>query len=363
MSPTPIWRLPVGPTTSRRAKAAGSRSADPTNVLSARIGADSDGTSDFDGAPAKLHSSVAGPKLSATDLNLLVVLDALLETKSATRAAKLLSLSQPATSHALARLRTLFDDPLFLRTPRGLTPTPRAEALRPQLRLALDAIKQTLDAAPSFDPATARRVYEVCAEDYASSTLVPSLVAHLAKAAPNVDIFLRLPPDDVRAALEAGALDLAFGSARKGAQVVGIQSEMLYEERFVCLLRREHPLGRKPLTFDRFCTLGHVLVTPQSTSRTSFLDELLAQRGRSRRVAVAVSHFLVAPMVVAQSDLVLTVAERLGRRAARELGLRVAPVPLDIFPFDIVMQWHPRHTHDPGHSFLREAMRVASHKA
>jgi DNA-binding transcriptional LysR family regulator len=298
--------------------------------------------------------------LTAIDLNLLVVLEALLTTRSTTQAARLVSLSQPATSHALARLRGLFGDPLLVRSGRSLVPTPFAAGLRDRVRTALRAVEATFEVPARFDPKTSTRLFEIGSGDYAASVLAPLLSAHVARSAPHIDLFYKPVTVHESEALERGEVELVLAPQSTLEPSAGILVEELFQERFVCLVRDAHPLGRARLTLDRYCRMGHVLVAPGGLTRRGAVDEALSALGRSRRVAVALPHFLVAPQVVARTDFVLTLAERIARSLAPELGLRMLKPPLELEGFDISMHWHKRVDQDPAHAFLRDAVRAAA---
>ncbi len=297
--------------------------------------------------------------LAGVDLNLLVVLDALLAEKHVTRAAARIGLSQSAASHALARLRDLLDDPLLVRGPQGgLVPTARAEALEPALRRALDGLRDVLRGAPSFDPATARRSFRIGAGDYTELVLLPELVARLARDAPGVDLWIVPLPEDPAAALAAGELDLAIGVWTGSSWPAGFYQRALFDEDFRCVLRKGHPATRQKLTLVRYCELDHLLVAPRGTPG-SRVDDILASLGRTRRVVVRVPHFLIAPHVIAASDLVVTIATGLARIYAEPLGLALLPTPFDMPGFTVSMAWHERAHADPGHKWLREQLYAA----
>jgi DNA-binding transcriptional LysR family regulator len=297
--------------------------------------------------------------LSAVDLNLLVVVEALLNTRSTTEAARQLSLSQPATSHALSRLRELFRDPLLVRSGRALVPTPFAEALHARVRVALDAVRATLVEDSRFDPNSSQRTFAIGTDDYTSSVIAPALCAHVQERAPGIDIFFKSLAVSAAEALERGEIELELSPHYTVGNSRSVRAEQLFQERFVCLVRSDHPLKRSRLTLDRFCELGHVLIAPRGETRRGVVDGALNKLGRKRRVSVTVPHFLVAPLVVARTDLVLTIAERVARRAAPQLGLRIVKAPLELPGFDVSMHWHVRHEGDAAHGFLRDCVRAA----
>lgn len=293
--------------------------------------------------------------LAAVDLNLAVVLHALLTERSVSRAARSLGLSQSATSHALARLRTLLDDPLVVRTASGLAPTPRADAMAQQVASALASLEQAMLAAPSFDPATARRTFHVGAADYAEFVLLPPLLARIAHEAPEVDLWIRPLHEDISAQLRRGDLDVAINLVRPDEHAAGIRNQKLFDERFVAMVRKGHPLSRKRLTIERYVAAHHAFIAPRGRPG-GVVDDALAAMGLQRRVALAIPHFLVAPHVIARTDLVLTVAERIAEAFASLLPLTILTPPLALPGFTMSMLWHERSEHDPGQAWLRSRL-------
>jgi DNA-binding transcriptional LysR family regulator len=304
-------------------------------------------------------SRVAAPPIAPArgrqlDLNLLVALDALLVEGNVTRAAERLGLSQPAMSHALNRLRVLLDDPILVRTPRGMVPTPRAEELAPAIHAALDDIDRALRGRPPFDPSTARRAFTIAAVDLSELTILPPLLARIAEDAPGIDLLVRpLRLDTIEEELESGLVDVAF-VVLNADDDLGALRQRLFHESFVCVVRADHPTVGEALTIEEFVALDHALVGPRGR-RGGFVDSELARLGLTRRVALMVPHFLVAPMVVAKSDLILTLPERIARAFAAILPLRIVPTPapLTLAGFDVSQIWHERQSLDPAHAWLR----------
>lgn len=295
-------------------------------------------------------------QLSAIDLNLLVVLDALLASRSLGDAAKRVGLSQSATSHALARLRDTLSDPLFVREGRRLVPTARALALRAPLRRALSTLETSLGGADPFDARTATRTFRIATADYGALVVLPSLYPRVAAEAPAVDLFVVSDGGDT-GALASGEVDLAIVPQRSGiVPPGGVRQRVLFEERFVCVVRRRHPiLTKKKIDLASWLALPHALVAPGGT-RNGIVDEALRARGLSRRIALAVPHFLVAPHVVATSDLVLTLAERVARTYASHKGLRTFRPPLPLDRFRIAVARHERLDGDPGLDWLERTI-------
>lgn len=295
-------------------------------------------------------------RLAGIDLNLLTSLDAVLETHNLTVAARKLGLTQPAVSHALKRLRELLGDPLLIRTKRGMTPTPRALELRPAVRAALDAAAVVLQAAPPFDPATSQRAFTVALPDQTAFQLLPPLANELA-AAPGIRIDVR-PLQHDRLAEELGRdLDLAISVFRDVP--AGVRDQRLFDEEFVCVMRKGSPATRGTFDLARYLACRHVMIAPRGLIGSP-LDDLLAKRGHARDLAMLVPHFLVAPHVVASTDLVWTAPQRLARAFAEQLPLTLREVPFKVPGFTLRMRWHMRLDRDPGVTWLRQTLeRVA----
>jgi len=293
-------------------------------------------------------------RLAGIDLNLLTSLDALLDEKNVTRAARRLGVSQPAVSHNLRRLRELLGDPLLVRTSAGMQATPRAIELRPAVRAVLEAAEAVLQAAPAFDPARAARTFVLAMGDQAAFQLLPPLIERIAAVAPGITLQLRPPPPDTTAALTEGAIELAVGVY--GDSPAGIQHELLWVEHFACVIRRHGPGTRGPLDLARYVARPHLLVAPRGLPG-SVVDELLARAGHQRRIALVVPQFLVAPEIIATSDLVWTAPAGLAHALAERYPLAIRPPPLDIPRFRITMRWHLRLDRDPGLAWLRAQLR------
>jgi DNA-binding transcriptional LysR family regulator len=288
-------------------------------------------------------------RLAGIDLNLLTSLDALLATQSVTRAARALGRTQPAVSHALRRLRELLGDELLVRTPGGMQPTPRAQELRPAVRAAIEAAEVVLQEAPVFDPARAERSFALAMADQMSFLVLPPLIARLTREAPGVRIDQRpssllAPGDDV---------DLAIGVFRD--QPATTREEPLFREEFACVIRRGSPAARGPFDLQRHLALPHLLVAPRGLPGSP-LDDALARAGQRRRVVLTVPHFLVAPHVIATTDLVWTAPVRLARAFAH-LPLAVREPPFRVDGFTVAMRWHVRLDRDPGLRWLRGVLR------
>ena len=291
-------------------------------------------------------------RLHELDLNLLFALDALLEEGSVTKAARRVGITQPAMSNALKRLRLALGDELLVRAGSGMVPTPRAVELAGPLREALGTLQRALDSDAQFDPETATRSFRIASTDYAELVLLPELAARLRDRAPSVDLFVRALEGEVpRNDLESGDLDLAVGVFPDPP--AGHVQQGLFRDRFVCVVREDHPrVPRGGLDLETYCRLEHILIAPRGEG-PGIVDNSLARQGRARRIAVRVPHFLVAPLLVAKSDMVLTLASRVACQMAPVLGLRILQPPLELPTFTIRQIWHGRYRHDPAHRFLR----------
>jgi DNA-binding transcriptional LysR family regulator len=286
------------------------------------------------------------------DLNLLVALDTLLEEQNVTRAARRLALTQPTVSAMLARLRKLFGDPLFVRTQRGISPTPRAAALAPTLRQWLIEA-QAFVTDERFNASTAELTFTLSANDYIQSTLIVPFVQRLRRAAPGVRLAVRSPQfADVTTMLANGELDLCITSTPE-VPSVELPSRLLYHERYIGVVRREHPL-RSKVTLEQFCNHPHVVVSPTEGRFIGPTDQALAQMGRRRRVVLSVSGFLILSEILKTDDLIAVVPERV--LAGRMTGLRAFTPPVAVPGFSVIALWHARLQKDPAHRWMRELL-------
>ena len=294
--------------------------------------------------------------LKDLDLNLLLALDALLGEGHVTRAARVVGLSQSAMSHALARLREKLDDPLLVRTPRGMEPTARARALAAPLRAALLELDRAIAPPVVFDPKRAVHTFHLGLSDYDELIVMRPLLRRLARDAPGLNLVLR--PSSLpqwTGLLARGELDLMLRPAASDDDMAGLYKRVVVKDRFVVVARKGNPHVAGRLTLKRYVDAPHALVAPGGTPR-GLVDDLLAQRGLSRRVALSVPHFLVAPHFIAESDLLLTLAERVAEVYAPMLDLELHPLPLPLPGFSIHAFWHARLQHDPAQRYLRELL-------
>ena len=296
--------------------------------------------------------------LGTFNLNLLLALDALLSERSVTRASARIGITQSAASHALARLRKLTGDELLVRRRDGMVPTLRAEAMRAPLRRALEDIRGTLAPPPAFDPRTARLRAFIGTSDYPELVLFPGVMARLGREAPGVELRVVALRDEPGSDLALGKLDVALMPPLPSEEGTSMRRQQILEERFVCVARREHPLAKKKvLTLSRFAAASHALISPWG-KEGGFVDDALARLGLQRRVTVALPHAMVAPHIIASSDLLLTMPERVARVLAPPLDLVVLEPPPELLltGFTISMLWHERTQSDPARRWLRDVI-------
>ncbi|MVT04658.1 transcriptional regulator [Enterobacter sp. 10-1] len=285
------------------------------------------------------------------DLNLLKTLDALLNERSVTRAAQRLALTQPAVSGMLTRLRDAFNDPLFIRAPHGMIPTLRAQALASPVKQLLTDAEALLQPAV-FEPLNADFTWTIAATDYALKAVIVPFIAALKPLAPGIRVrIIPESPSTLLAQAERGEVDIAL--LTPPSTPPELHGRALYHEEYVCLLRADHPQAGAPLTLDQFCALEHMLVSWEGDSFRGVTDEALAAIGRSRRVGLSVSSFLVLPEILAVSDMIAVVPRRLATVAS---GMLIVPPPLTIPGFTKSMAWHERNHRDPAQQWLRELL-------
>lgn len=295
--------------------------------------------------------------LSAVDLDLLPVLEALLRRRNVTHAASEVGLSQPAVSRALGRLRDLFDDPLLIRSGGGLTLTPKAERLAPQVVAALDGLRG-LFRDEAFDPAQEQRTVRLVASDVHTLLLLPSLMAALSHEAPGVRVQVSAYGPDTITQMQQGRLDLAFalGSTPLPA---GTETLPLGLDRLVLVMRKGHPLVGKSVTAEDYERFPHAAISIFGDGQSE-LDAALAARGLSRRIALTTPHFTAALAAVSQSDLLTTVSEALAQRFADTFGLVCVPSPVAPDPLHLLLVWDRLRGRDPALIWFRERLRAVA---
>lgn len=290
--------------------------------------------------------------IASLDLNLLKMFDALVRERSVTRAGERLGLSQPAASRALARLRRMLGDALVVRGKLGLELTPRGAVLAAPVARLLDDVRGII-APADFDPATASGRITVAAHDHLSITVLSGLIARLERQAPSLSLHIAQPQGDNVRLVEGGGADLALGMFEN---VPGsLHRRGLYVDSHVCVVRRGHPAQQAAFTLATYIAMRHITVTISGMGENA-VDSALSGAGLSRHVAHRVPHFLAAAMLIADSDMVLTLPRRLARLLAEQLPLTLLEVPLQLPSLMPSMLWHERFQGDPAHAWIRQQL-------
>ncbi|CAN7559705.1 LysR family transcriptional regulator [Variovorax sp. LjRoot84] len=291
-------------------------------------------------------------ELRDIDLNLLLVFDRILAEKRVSAVAESLGLSQPAISNALARLRRAFGDELFLRTARGMEPTPFALQLAEPVAYAMGTLHGALNQQTVFDPATSTRSFTLAMTDIGEIYFAPVLMEVLSRAAPGVTIStVRNTAVNLRDAMEAGQVDIAIGLLPQ--LKASIFQRRLFKQRYVCLFSATHALATKPkLTLKDFCAAEHLLVKAAGTGHGQ-VDELMAAQGVARRIRLTVPHFVAIGHILRSTPMIATVPERLAQSIAEPFGLVWRTHPVALPQIAINAFWHARFHRDPGNQWLR----------
>ncbi|MEV0848256.1 LysR family transcriptional regulator [Streptomyces sp. NPDC049954] len=290
---------------------------------------------------------------SSLDLNLLLALDVLLEESSVTGAAERLHLSEPAMSRTLGRIRKALGDPVLVRAGRSMVPTPRALAMRGEVRAVVERARGIFLAREGVDPSSLERTFTVIAADALTAVLGGPLLRRLAGEAPGVRLRFLAETHSDAPVLREGRADLEVGVIDSRSPEVRV--EPLYRDRMVGVVREGHPLLDGRVTARRFAAADH-LISSRRGRLHGPVDAALAELGLSRRVVGSVGTFPASLHLLADSDLV-GLATAGAARLPHRLGLRIFEVPLDLPPLDMALAWHPRHEADPAHRWLRELVR------
>lgn len=290
------------------------------------------------------------------DLNLLKVLHALIETRNVTRAGERIGRSQPAMSNALNRLRAVFDDQLLVRGAGGLQLTPRAESLKEPVGKILESIEECLVSDVDFDPATTKGLYRIATPDYISLSIMPKLMAHLSKTAPDMELHVITQDRDLALdALDKSRVDIALGNFLETKN--SICQEHLFDEDFVCLFRKGHPVFKQDFTIETLLESPHLLVSA-SGERRGIFDDVLERANMKRRISMSVTHFLLAPYLLEDSDMVGVFTRRVSATLLRTFKLEERELPIALDGFEASMAWHLRSDRDPAMSWLRNQIKI-----
>lgn len=292
--------------------------------------------------------------LKDVDLNLLVVFNELHKHGRVSAAAESLGISQPGVSNALSRLRKLLGDELFLRTSRGMVPTPYAESLVQPIADALAALQGTLNARVAFDPARSERAFVIGVNDVGETYFLPRLMRALDQVAPGVTIrTVRTTSIDVRDEMERGRMDLAMGflPGLKG----GFFQRRLFRQPYVCIFRQDHPLARSGVSARQFRAAEHVAIVSEGTGH-GVVDEVIARAGIRRRLRLTVPHFMAVGPVLQATDMIAVVPQRFADCACGPFGLAAAPCPVKIPESVINVFWHARNHREAANQWLRQVV-------
>ena len=287
----------------------------------------------------------------SVDLNLLVAFDAMIEHRSVTRAGEAIGLSQPAMSAAVSRLRITLADPLFVRTGTQMLPTPRAAEIATSVRDVLQTINRSVLAPSTFDPSATDRHFTLVMPDIGETSLLPRILGPLSATAPGARLStISRPPQVTADVLEAGTADLAIGYY-PDLERTGFESEHLFDNPYVCIVRTEHPTIGDTLDFDSYLAAAHAVARPGD--REHLVDQVLRTRDIHRRVAVELSHFTSLLPVIEQSDLIATVPRDLADLCTKYANIRSLPMPITVPSLSIRQYWHRRVDRDPASVWLR----------
>ena len=288
------------------------------------------------------------------DLNLLVVFNQLLMDRRVSTTADKLGLSQPAVSNALKRLRTLLKDELFVRTARGMEPTPYALNLVEPMGYALGTLQNALNQRDSFDPATSERTFTLGLTDIGEIYFMPTLMDTLSRVAPRIKIStLRHNSGHLSEDMASGNVDIAVGLLP--SLTTGFFQRRLFKQRYVCLFRQGHPRAHNPITLAQFKSLSHVGVTSANTGHGEVVD-WMERKGIQRHIQLHVPHFVAVGHILQSSDLIATVPERFAQKCAAPFQLETSPLPFKLPDIAINLFWHAKYNREPANMWLRQLM-------
>ncbi|UDL06965.1 LysR family transcriptional regulator [Marinobacter sp. CA1] len=285
------------------------------------------------------------------ELQLLYIFDAIMTERSVTRAAERLSMTQPAVSNAISRMRQIWNDPLFVRKGRNIEPTSHALSLWDQVSRPMHDLSNAVSAT-QFDPATAKRKFRIAVTDVSVELIWRQLVRRLEEEAPGVDLHaVPYTPERSHDLLREAHVDLAVGLLTQHDH--SLRSTWLFDGGFRLAMRANHPLAGRPITLQEFLDARHLLVT-MSGEAHGFVDNYLDQKGLSRRIAATVNHFSIVPQLLRESDLIVAIPELISQDCGFVHGLWMGELPFNVDPSSLYLIWHARHDRDPGVTWMRE---------
>ncbi len=296
--------------------------------------------------------------LRTFDLNLLVAFDVLMRELNVTRAAEQMFITQSAMSHTLHKLRQQLDDPLLVKTPSGMKPTERALALIDPVRALLAETERLIQPPVAFDAATSQRRFILAATDYIEFLLMPELSGLIEKTAPGIDIHVKRTEMSFPVSqLENGSLDIVLGFESVLNPPAHLHRQYLFSDSMACVVRQGHPLISRPPSLEEFVAVPHMLIS-RTGSNVGIIDQELTALGLERRIKLIVPHFLSAPLIVAKTDMILSLPHRIAEQFTKLAPLAIFPVPIKLPDYDLCMIWHPLRDKDPAHQWLRDKIIV-----
>lgn len=291
--------------------------------------------------------------IDSIDLNLLATFDAIEHERNITLAASRIGVTQPAMSNALARLRRIFNDPLFVRAGRKMQPTPFAERLAEPIRQSCALINYALAMEKNFEPGKSTQQFNFYMTDIGEVVNLPVILNHLRRVAPNITIKVAsILQQDLRTAMAEGEVNIALGPFP--SLKAEFFEQRLYSDSFVCIARNGHPKVRNTLTYKQFCELPHAVV--ESAGHEAAFEKIIRRRKVSRCIAVTVPHFMALPVIVGDSDLIATIPLRAAESFSHLAKIKLFKVPLDLPRYDIKQHWHERFHRDPANQWMRNTL-------
>ncbi len=290
--------------------------------------------------------------MGALRLIQLQLVDAIARSGNLTDAAKQIGLTQPAASHALARLRRDLEDPIFVRTSAGMRPTPYGIRLTAAVREALQVLRNGLDREQDFEPGSSKRTFNVFMSDFGQLLYLPPLLARLSSEANGITLRVRpLPEKAPHLMLESGEVDLAIGTFT--TLISGCMQRRLFQDRYVCVVRKDHPAFEHGMSAEAFRNVPHALADASGYVH-ELLDRWLARQRVRRNVKLHVPHYLVLPLVIARSDLLAIMASRVAEVFAEIVPLKIMPPPTKVPAYDVKLFWHERFHREPANRWFRD---------
>ena len=293
-------------------------------------------------------------KLQDIDLNLLLVFQLMYTERKTGLVADQLGITQPSVSNALARLRKTLNDELFERTARGMKPTPFADSIYDAVSYSLSMLHDGLNYEDQFNPPTSDRTFCLSMTDLGEMYLLPRLMAYLAEHAPYITLSTVRSNDlSLKEDMETGNVDLAIGLLPQ--LEAGFYQRRLFDQKYVCLMRQNHPLSKGSLTIERFSQAKHIIIEASGTGHGR-VEKQLADSGVTRTIRLRLPHFVSTPYIISETDLVATVTEKLALQTQKSLNLIIRPHPINILPAKINIFWHRRYHQDAGNIWLRSVI-------